>query len=72
MSRLLLASIIYIISVNRTPVATFGAFRDMNRWTHDYKMHNPQNIELSRGLVEIHKCTTFDTAGQICKMYKSF
>jgi hypothetical protein len=69
MGRLLLGAILYIVTVNHMPVATFDTFRGMNRWVYDYRANHPNLSEAGR--VDIYKCTTRDMVGEKCLAYKT-
>jgi hypothetical protein len=70
MVRALVAAIIYVITVNHTPVATFDTFRNMNRWVHEYRKMHPSDPNMLEGRVDIYKCTSYDLVGEKCKAYK--
>jgi hypothetical protein len=72
MVRPLVAGIIYIITLNQTPVATFDTFRGMNKWTWDYRARHPMYPETTSGHVGIYRCVTRDVIGPSCSMYKTF
>ena len=72
MARFLLASLIYIATVNRTPFAVFDDFRGMNRWVQRYKLTHPPLENMSRAEVSIYECYTYDILGPSCHIYKSF
>ena len=72
MPRFLLSYIIYIVTVNQTPFATFDNFRDLNKWVHNYRITHPIHPDLSSAGVSIYKCLEHDIIGQKCHLYKTF
>ena len=72
MSRLLLKALIYVITVNHTPVATFDSFRGMNRWVHDYRVNHPSDLSLTQARVNIYKCSSYDLTGEKCLVFKTY
>ena len=72
MPRFLLSYIIYIVTVNRTPFATFDNHNDLNTWVQHYKVTHPVHPELSSASVTVYKCLDHDIIGQKCYLYKAF
>lgn len=70
MGRLMLAAIVYVITVNHMPVATFDSFRNMNRWIHDYRKGHPTDPNLSDGKIDIYKCSSYDLVGEKCTSFR--
>jgi len=72
MPRFLLSYVIYLVTVNHTPLATFVNFRDVNRWVQEYKIAHPLIDTMSRADVTIYACPDYDTGRQMCRVYTSF
>ena len=72
MPRFLLSYIIYIVTVNRAPFATFDNRHDLNTWVQHYKVTHPVQPELSSASVSVYKCLDHDIIGQKCYLYKAF
>jgi len=69
MPRFLLSYIIYIVTVNRAPFATFDNLKEVNQWIQHYKVTHPVHPELSSATVSVYKCLDHDIIGQKCYLY---
>jgi len=72
MPRFLLSYIIYIVTVNRAPFATFDNVRDLNQWIQRYKGTHPVQPDLSSASISVYKCIDHDIIGQKCRVAKTF